>query len=139
MCSHLVDRPATSTEDVRRWLVGLFLELPGSPVYAATRGNVVFVDPDKSPSSFDWLALAAEVLGARSRERLWVMTFARCEARRIAIARGMPRPPAGGTVAEFCREFGVRRTTFDRTVRAALERLAHEWDRRRAGEGCRDA
>jgi hypothetical protein len=117
---------------VAAWLTGLFLELPGSPVYAPSRREAGFVDPDKSPSAFDWPAFAAEVLGPRSRERLWLLTWARCEARRVAIARNMLRPPAGGTVAEFCAEFGVRRTTFDRTVRASLERLAAEWDRQRA-------
>lgn len=127
-------RSATTADDVRRWLVGLFLELPGSPVYAPSRREAEFINPDKSPSAFDWPALAAEVLGPRSRERLWLLTWARCEARRVAISRDMPRPPAGGTVAEFCAEFGIRRTSFDRTVRTSLERLAREWDRRR--EAC---
>lgn len=120
----------TSPDDVRAWLVGLFLELPGSPVYAATRGKVGFVDPDKSPSAFDWPTLAAEVLGARSRERLWLLTAARCEARRRALAHNLPNPPAGGTVSDFCREAGIHQSTFHRNVERSLARLAAEWDRR---------
>lgn len=122
---------ATTSDDVRRWLVGLFLSLPNAPVYAATRREVEFIDPNRSPSAFDWTALASEVLGPRSRERLWVMTFARCEARRVALARGLPNPPAGGSVREFCIEFGIHRATFERSVKRSLDRLAREWDRRR--------
>jgi hypothetical protein len=127
--------PATTAEDVRAWLVGLFLSLPNAPVYAATRREVEFIDSNRSPSAFDWPALASEILGPRSRERLWLMTFARCEARRVALARGLPNPPGGGSVSEFCREFGVHRGTFERTVRRSLERLAAEWDHRRAKGG----
>lgn len=123
----------TTPEDVRRWLVAFFVELPNAPVYSARSGQASFVDLAKSPSGLDWPAFTAVILGARSRERLWVLTWARCEARRVAIAKGMPQPPAGGTVAEFCREAGVPRSSFERIVRASLERLANEWDRRRAG------
>lgn len=124
---------ATTPDDVRRWLVGLFLELPTAPVYAASRSKVAFIDPDKSPSAFDWPTLAAQVLGARSRERLWLLTWARCEARRQALARNLPNPPAGGTVSDFCREAGIHQTTFYRVVDRSLAALAREWDRRREG------
>lgn len=127
-------REATTADDVRRWLVAFFVELPNAPVYSARSGQASFVDLAKSPSGLDWPAFTAVILGARSRERLWVLTSARCEARRLALSRNLPNPPAGGTVAEFCREAGIRRTSFDRTVSAALERLAREWDRRR--EAC---
>ncbi|MCJ2068303.1 hypothetical protein MKK75_05685 [Methylobacterium sp. J-030] len=119
---------------MRRWLVGLFLELPGASVYAASRSKVGFIDPEKSPSAFDWPALAADVFGSRSRERLWLLTWARCEARRRALARNLPNPPAGGTVADFCREVGVHRATFERLVERSLTRLAAEWDRRHRPE-----
>lgn len=124
---------ATTPDDVRRWLVGLFLELPTAPVYAASRSRVGFVDPDKSPSAFDWPTFAAEVLGSRSRERLWLLTWARCEARRRALARNLPNPPAGGTVSDFCRETGIHQTTFYRVVDRSIAALAREWDRRRKG------
>lgn len=127
------DPPVTTHDDVRRWLVGLFLELPTAPVYAASRSKVEFIDPDKSPSVFDWPTLAAQVLGARNRERLWLLTWARCEARRQALARNLPNPPAGGTVSDFCREAGIHQTTFYRVVDRSLVALAREWDRRREG------
>lgn len=122
--------PITKPDDVRAWLVAFFIELPGAPVYAAASGEARFLDPDKSPSSFDWPRFTAHVLGPHSRARLWVLTTARCEARRRAIARNLPNPPAGGSVREFCREFGIHRATFDRTVRASLVTLAQAWDRR---------
>ncbi|UIY45857.1 hypothetical protein [Methylobacterium radiotolerans] len=131
------DAGGTTPDDVRRWLAGLFLELPTAPVYAASRSKIGFIDPDKSPSAFDWPALAAEVLGARSRERLWLLTWSRCEARRQALARNLPNPPAGGTVSDFCREAGIHQTTFYRVVDRSLAALAREWDRRRGEKRAR--
>lgn len=126
--------PATTTaDDVRAWLVAFFTDLPNAPVYAASRSGTAFVDPDRSPSGLDWPRFTADVLGPRSRERLWVLTWARCEARRRAIARNLPNPPAGGSIREFCHEFGVHRATFNRTVDRSLAALAREWDRRREG------
>lgn len=124
-------QPATTTaDDVRAWLVAFFTDLPNAPVYSAGRGQASFVDLNKSPSGLDWPRFTADVLGARSRERLWVLTWARCEARHRAIARDLPNPPGGGSVREFCREFAVHRATFDRTVKRAIGVLAAEWDRR---------
>lgn len=122
--------PATTADDVRAWLVAFFTDLPNAPVYSARRGQAAFVDPDKSPSGLDWPRFSIDVLGARSRERLWLLTWARCEARRRALTRDLPNPPGGGTVAEFCREVGVHRGTFDRVVERSIARLAAEWDRR---------
>lgn len=121
---------ATTPDDVRAWLVAFFLELPNTPVFAAARGEARFLDPDKSPSSFDWPRFTAEVLGPRSRERLWVLTYARSEARRRAIARNLPNPPAGNSIRGFCLEFGVPPATFERVVRRAIATLAIEWDER---------
>lgn len=121
----------TTSEDVRAWLVAFFTDLPNAPVYSAGRGQAAFVDPDKSPSGMDWPRFTANVLGARSRERLWVLTWARCEARRRAIARDLPNPPGGGSIREFCQEFGVERATFNQAVNRSLATLAAEWDRRR--------
>lgn len=59
--------PITTPADVRAWLVAFFLELPGAPVYATASGEARFLDPDKSPSSFDWPRFTAEALGSRSR------------------------------------------------------------------------
>lgn len=121
---------ATTPDDVRAWLVAFFTDLPNVSIYAAGRGQAAFLDPDKSPSALDWPALTAEVLGPRSRERLYVLTWARCAARRRAIAKDLPNPPAGGTVAEFCAEFGVSRRTFEHSIRRSFAILAAEWDRR---------
>lgn len=120
----------TTPADVAAWLMAFFIELPGAPIYSAGRGQAAFLDPDKSPSAFDWPAFTAEVLGGRSRERLYVLTSARCAARRKALARDLPNPPGGGSIREFCREFGLHRATFDRTVARSLAVLAAEWDRR---------
>ncbi|QEE38830.1 hypothetical protein [Methylobacterium sp. WL1] len=113
--------------------MAFFTDLPNAPVYSAGRGQAVFVDLDKSPSGLDWPRFTADVLGPRSRERLWVLTWARCEARHRAIARDLANPPGGGSIREFCREFGIHRATFDRTVARSISILAREWDRRRIG------
>ena len=117
---------ATTPDDVRAWLTAFFIELPNAPVYVAAGGEARFLDPNKSPTAFDWPRFTAEVLGRGSRARLFLLTWARCEARRRAIARNLPNPPAGGSVREFCREFGVHRATFERSVRRSLATLAAE-------------
>jgi hypothetical protein len=86
----------------------------------------LFVDLDKSPSGLDWPRFTADLLGPRSRERLWVLTWARCEARRRANARNLLNPPAGGTVSDFCWETGIHQATFYRNVDRSLAVLARE-------------
>lgn len=124
------DPPACSCTDVRRWLVAAFMALPTTPIYSARVGVGVLLNPDTAPGTFDWLAYSAQVLGRESRARRYLLTWARCEARRIAIARDMPNPPGGGTIADYCREMGIDRRTFNRTVDRCCNLLAATWNAR---------
>ena len=120
----------TTCEDVKRWLVAAFLTLPTTPIYSARPGEVDLLDPNVAPATFDWLRFSAEILGRGSRPRLILLTWARVEARRIAIRRNLPNPPGGGTVADFCAEFDIDRSTFDRTVTRVCRLLADAWNAR---------
>ena len=86
------------------------------------------LNPNTAPGTFDWIAFSAKVLGRESRARRYLLTWARCEARRIAIARNMPNPPGGGTISDYCREMQVDRRTFNRTVDRCCDLLAASWN-----------
>lgn len=125
------DPPATCA-DVRRWLVAAFMALPTTPIFSARSGEATMLNPNAAPGTFDWVAFSAVALGRESRPRRWLLTWARCEARRVAIARNMPNPPGGGTIADYCREMGIDRRTFSRTVDRTCDLLAARWNQRRA-------
>ena len=110
------DPPECSCSDVRRWLVAAFMALPTTPIFSARTGEGTLMNPNTAPGTFDWIGFSGQILGQKSRARLFLLTWARCEARRIAIARNMSNPPGGGTIADYCREAGVDRRTFNRTV-----------------------
>lgn len=120
--------PPCTCKDVRRWLVAAFMALPTIPIYSVRKGQAEMLNPNAAPGTFDWVAFSAAVLGRESRPRKYLLTWARCEARRIAIARNMSNPPGGGTVADYCREMGIERRTFDRTVERACNLLAATWN-----------
>lgn len=124
------DPPLCTCMDVRRWLVATFMTLPTTPIFSARAGEATLLNPDTAPSAMDWIAFSAQVLGRESRARRYLLTWARCEARRIAIARDMPNPPGGGTVADYCNEMGIKRRTFDRTVDRCCDLLAATWNAR---------
>jgi len=124
------DPPECTCTDVRRWLVAAFMALPTTSIYSARIGVGVMLNPNTAPGTFDWVAFSALILGRESRARRYLLTWARCEARRIAIARDMPNPPGGGTVADYCVEMGVRRRTFDRIVDRSCNLLAAAWNAR---------
>lgn len=130
------DPPSRVTPDhVRVWLRVGFQVCPTTAVYSARGGALQVLTPNVAPATFDWIAFAVEVLGRRSRECLYLLTWSRAEARRYMIAKNAPNPPGGGTVADFCREFDLERRTFDRTVERACEALAAEWNRRAGSQG----
>ena len=122
------DPPVCTSTDVRRWLVATFMALPTTPIFSACAGEATLLNPNSAPGTMDWVAFSAQVLGRESRARRYLLTWARCEARRIAIARDMPNPPGGGTVADYCHEMGVHRRTFDRTVDRCCNPLASAWN-----------
>ena len=125
-----LDPPDCTCTDVRRGLGAAFIALPTIPIYSARKGEAEMLIPDAAPGTFDCVAFSAIVLGRESRPRKYLLTWARCEARRLAIAHNMPNPPGGGTVADYCREMGVERRTFDRTVERACILLAATWNER---------
>ena len=122
------DLPGCSCADVRRWLVAGFIALPTTPIFSAGTGEGTILNPNTAPGTFDWIEFSGQILGHKSRARLFLLTWARCEARRIAIARNMPNPPGGGTIAEYCREMKVDRRTFNRTVNRCCGMLAAQWN-----------
>ena len=106
------------------------MTLPTTPIFSARSGEATLLNPHAAPGTMDWIAFSALVLGRGSQARRYLLTWARCEARRIAIARDMPNPPGGGTVADYCREMGIKRRTFDRTVDRCCNLLAAAWNAR---------
>ena len=122
--------PPCTCADVRRWLVAAFMTLPSILIDSARVGEGIMLNPHAAPGTLDWVAFSSMVLGRESRARKYLLTWARCEARRIAIARNMPNPPGGGTVADYCREMGVERRTFDRTVERTCNLLTAFWNER---------
>lgn len=137
------DPPGICTcDDVKTWLAAAFMILPATPVYSVRKGEGTMMAPNVSKANFDWVQFSAEILGRQSRDRLYLLTWARVEARRriqdmrrsrlrrsMSIA-GLPVEPAGGSVADFCQEYGIRRSTFDRTVERVCDQLAQAWNGR---------
>lgn len=122
------DPPVCTCMDVRRWLVATFMTLPTTPIFSARAGEATLLNPNAAPSTMDWVAFSSQVLGRESQARRYLLTWARCEARRIAVARNMPNPPGGGTIADYCREMRVDRRTFNRTVDRCCNLLAERWN-----------
>lgn len=112
---------AWTVEDVERWLIAGFREMLFRPVYAPGGNTLLSVNTPISPSApsatFDIVAFAPTVLGKGSRECLAVLTWARSLAARDT-AKG------DWSIAEFCREKGWPRRTFDRRRLRACQKIA---------------
>ena len=103
--------------DVERWLKTAFRAMPYTPIYAprADTNHMESMDKNKPSATFDIAAFAATVLGRRSDECRAVLVWARTmAAREIGEA----------SIAEFCREMGWNRRTFDRRRVRACDKIA---------------
>ena len=118
------DPPGWTCADVERWLVAAFMVLPDAPIYSPRPNVLKAAVSNVSPSTFDWIAFSADVLGRSSPERLALLTWARVQAGKRMRLRGWVRDVPGGSVEDFCREYGIPRKTFDRRRRRACERIA---------------
>lgn len=112
---------AWTTDDIGRWLITGFREMTFRPVYAPGGNTLMSVETPLSPSApsatFDIVAFASTVLGKKSVECLAVLTWARSTAAREA-SKG------DWSIAEFCREYGWERRTFDRRRQRACQKIA---------------
>ena len=109
--------------DVERWLITGFREMTYRPVYApggscnALMSVHTKLTPMAPSATFDIVAFAVTVLGKKNPECRAVLTWARSVAAREA-SKG------DWSIAEFCREFGWERRTFDRRRLRACQKLA---------------
>ena len=125
------DPPVMTCLDVERWLVALFMTLTDTPVFSARSRAVVPTKLNVAPGPLFWLDFSAEVLGAGTPELIALLAWARAKARRrikrhrrLRLLKEVP----GGTVTDHCREFGVKRRTFDRQRKRACSRVAKAWN-----------
>jgi hypothetical protein len=101
--------------DVERWLETAFRAMPFTPIYAP-RGNTLYAAAGDVPdATFDIVVFSGTVLGDQSDDRKAVLVWARTMATKGEV---------GGSIAEFCRETGWKRATFDRRRIKACERIA---------------
>lgn len=101
--------------DVEVWLKAAFREMPFTAIYAPRGNTLQSMDRNKPSATFDIVAFSGTVLGDKSDERKVVLIWARATAAREA---------GDWSIAEFCRERGWNRRTFDRRRIRACERIA---------------
>ncbi|MFB0490212.1 hypothetical protein ABIE45_002798 [Methylobacterium sp. OAE515] len=127
------DPPAMTCHDIERWLVAAFMAFTGAGIFSVRANRLQPVDPGEMAATFDWIVFSAEILGRDSPERMALLTWSRAKARRrikrhrrLRLLKDVP----GGTITDYCREFGIWRRTFDRRRKRACERLAEAWNER---------
>ncbi len=117
-----------TARDVERWIIIPLRLLRETAVVTGPGGALVSADLDRPSATFDIVAFAETVLGRGSDEHRALITWARIKA-------------GGGdwdaSVAQWCRDMGWTRRTFDRRRVRACERIAAakgEADLRKRGE-----
>lgn len=126
----VVPASTCTPEDVRRWLVAVFITMPTTPIYSR-RGGVSAVSLDVPDATFCWLTFLEQTIAERE-VRHCVLIWAKAEAAREVRRRGLNIDIPRASIPDACREFGWQRRTFDRRVEAAVKKLAAARSRRDA-------
>ena len=100
--------------DVERWLKAAFRAMPFTPIYAPRGNTLRSADHSQPSATFDILAFTGTVLGDRSEERKILLLWARAIATEGQV---------GGSIAQYCDEQDMHRSTFDRKRLRACEKI----------------
>ncbi|MCJ2068122.1 hypothetical protein MKK75_04735 [Methylobacterium sp. J-030] len=106
--------------DVERWLTTAFRAMPYTSIYAPRGNTLQSVSANQPSATFDILAFTGTVLGDRSEERKILLLWARAIATEGEV---------GGSIAQFCGAWDMKRRTFDRKRVRACERVVAEKNR----------
>lgn len=109
------DPPAWTCADVESWLKDAFRAMPFTPIYAPRGSTLATLGGEVPSATFDIVAFTGTVLGERAIERRVLLLWARCMATKASV---------GGSIADFCRETGMKRRRFDRMRERACRRVA---------------
>lgn len=105
---------------VERALKDAFRAMPYVPIYAPRGNTLQSARHSQSSAIFDIVAFSGTVLGDRSEERKILLLWARAIATEGQV---------GGSIAQYCDEREMHRSTFDRRRIRACQRIAAEKNR----------
>lgn len=100
---------AWSGQRVMERLEEAFREAQGRPIYSPA-ANILL--PVEGPiDGLDLIMATAHFLGRESRDRVWLLTRARCAAQDCSVR-------------SYCRNLGISRVTFYRRTNEVAEKIA---------------
>jgi hypothetical protein len=105
-------RGSWTSEAVELALVRAFAALVAAPVFSPRENVLLPLVYGRGAAPMELIGLTSTYLGRSSRQRLFLLTWARAQA------------GVGASASEACREQGWSRATFERDRRKAAETVA---------------